>query len=109
MRLRSIICALGSTLVLVACGGAQKEAKTTESDPWADYKGTYATTANPKPAAEASEKKEAKTDKKAKAEKGADKAEKTEKAVAGDDAKKPASKGTIKGESISSIGVDTLA
>lgn len=111
MRLRSFICALGCSLVFVACGGAQKEAKTAEdtSNPWADYKGTYATTANPKPS-DTSEPKKDKGEKKAKAEKADKPAEKaTEKAVAGEPEKKPASKGTIKGESVSSIGVDTLA
>jgi hypothetical protein len=110
MRLRSVICAIGSSLILVACGGAQKEAKTAdEGNPWADYKGTYATTANPKPS-DTSEAKKDKTEKKAKADKADKPAEKaTEKAVAGTDEKKPASKGTIKGESVSSIGVDTLA
>jgi hypothetical protein len=109
--LRSIVCALGTSLFLVACGGAQKEAKTAdEGNPWADYKGTYATTANPKPSDTSEAKKDAKNEKKAKADKGEPKVEKTEKAVAtGTDEKKPASKGTINGESVSSIGVDTLA
>ena len=35
--------AVASTLLLAACGGARSEAKHAEPDPWAGYKGTYAT------------------------------------------------------------------
>ena len=34
---------VASTLLLAACGGAHGEAKHAEPDPWAGYKGTYAT------------------------------------------------------------------
>ncbi len=110
MRLRSFI-VLGGSLVLFACGGSQKEAKTAadDSNVWADYKGTYATTATPKGDSKPEAKKAAKSEDKAKAEKPAE--DKTEKAVAsgGDTTAKKASSGTVNGESISSIGVDTLA
>jgi hypothetical protein len=51
MRIHSITFAILSSLVLVACGGSAKnlgDAKDPGGDPWKDYKGTYATTANPK-------------------------------------------------------------
>ncbi|MDB5214440.1 MAG: hypothetical protein JWO86_2367 [Myxococcaceae bacterium] len=35
--------AVASALLLAACGGARGEAKHAEPDPWAGYKGTYAT------------------------------------------------------------------
>lgn len=44
MGVRSIIVTLLASSVLFACGGAsQTEAKGPEANPWADYKGTYAT------------------------------------------------------------------
>jgi hypothetical protein len=101
--MRVLTVALLSSLALFACGGAPtKEAKGPEGDPWAGYTGKYAEPASGKaPKAEV-----AKADAKPKAEK-ADKAETEEKS---DDAsaKKP-SAATIKGESVSSIGIDTFA
>lgn len=50
MGVRSIIVTLLASS-LFACGGAsQTEAKGPEGNPWADYKGTYATAAEPKAA-----------------------------------------------------------
>ena len=90
--------------VLAACGGAAKhEAKGPEANPWADYKGTYATPATAKEATAEAPKAEAKPKKEAKEAK----VEKTEDASAVT-AKKP-SRGTIKGESVSSIGLDAMA
>ncbi len=44
MSVRLIVATVLSTLVLCACGGATRgEAKNAEADPWAGYKGTYAT------------------------------------------------------------------
>lgn len=52
MRIRSflILPTLLSSLVLFACGAATNEAKGPEKDPWAGYKGTYATAATAKEA-----------------------------------------------------------
>ena len=48
---RSIIVVLLASS-LFACGGAsQSEAKRPETNPWSDYKGTYATSASPSPKA----------------------------------------------------------
>jgi hypothetical protein len=42
MRLLSIIVGLLASLIVVGCGGGHKEAaKAPETNPWADYKGTY--------------------------------------------------------------------
>jgi hypothetical protein len=44
MRVRLTAVMLLSSLALVACGAPrQREATGPETDPWADYKGTYAT------------------------------------------------------------------
>lgn len=92
MDLRSSVVVLIASMGLYACGGgagANNEAK--GPDPWSDYKGTYAgALAAPK----ASPAKQAKAD-----------------APAAEEAapKKSASRATIKGESVSSIGVDALA
>jgi len=105
MRIRSNVVALLSSLVLFACGGAaSQDAKGPEGDPWADYKGTFATKGEPR--TKSSEKSEsAKSEAKAKADTNDDK---VEEASAAPVAKK-ASKGMIRGESISSIGADALA
>ncbi len=52
MRIRTflILPTLLSSLVLFACGAATNEAKGPEKDPWAGYKGTYATAATAKEA-----------------------------------------------------------
>jgi hypothetical protein len=43
---RLLVVTLFSAMALVACGGASRgEAKGPEADPWAGYKGTYATAA----------------------------------------------------------------
>jgi hypothetical protein len=43
MRLLSITVGLLASLIVVGCGGGHKEAaKAPETNPWADYKGTYA-------------------------------------------------------------------
>lgn len=48
MGVRSIIVTLLASS-LVACGGASHhEAKGPETNPWSDYKGTYATSAEPR-------------------------------------------------------------
>ena len=46
MRSSSITAAFVlASLVIAGCGGGSKEAKAPEANPWADYKGTYATAA----------------------------------------------------------------
>ena len=46
MRSSSITAAFVlASLVIAGCGGGAKEAKAPEANPWADYKGTYATAA----------------------------------------------------------------
>jgi hypothetical protein len=93
MRIRSLVVVLLSSATLFACGGASVDGEGAKGpDPWADYKGTFAT----KGESHATAKPESKS--KAKAEPGEQEAP-----------KKVASKGTIKGESLSSIGVDALA
>jgi hypothetical protein len=49
MGIRSNVVIVLASLCLFACGGSAKngEAKGPESNPWADYKGTYATAAAP--------------------------------------------------------------
>jgi hypothetical protein len=98
----STVAALLSSLVLFACGGAAKEAKGPEADPWAGYTGKYAEPSSAKP-------KEAKADvKKAdKADKTEAKAEKVE--AKADDAAGKKSAATIHGESVSLVGLDTFA
>jgi hypothetical protein len=51
MGVRSIIVTLLASCFasgLVACGGTSVNAKLADADPWADYKGTYATAAAPR-------------------------------------------------------------
>ena len=94
----STVAALLSSLVLFACGGStHKEAKGPEVDPWAGYSGKYAEPSSGK----ATPKAEARADAKAKADKADSKAD--------DTAGKKASAATIKGESVSSVGLDTFA
>ena len=52
MRLPSVIVGLLASLVLFGCSGPKSEAKAPETNPWADYKGTYAGAAEPASAAE---------------------------------------------------------
>lgn len=96
----STLAALLSSLVMVACGAAQKEAKGPEADPWAGYTGKYAEPAAGKAAKADAKPKEAKAEKVEKAE-----------APKADDAAtvKKASSATIHGESVSSVGLDTFA
>jgi len=96
MRTRPVLVMLLSSLALFACGGTKEEAQSA-ANPWADFKGTYSTPASPEHKAEKAE--AAKKDTKAKDEA-------TEEAQAA--APKKASKGTVKGESVSSISVDSL-
>ena len=49
MRLPLIIVGLLTSLVLFGCGGPKREAAVPESNPWADYKGTFAAGASPEP------------------------------------------------------------
>jgi hypothetical protein len=107
MQVRTNIALLSllSSLSLVACAGAKgPEAQGPETNPWADYKGTYAGTAEPRAAKTAEPKSDsAKADGKAKTAEA--KPEKTEEATPA----KKTSKGTIHGESVSSIDLDVLA
>jgi hypothetical protein len=115
MRSKAIL-TLSFAFGLVACGGAAQNAKDQSSDVWSGYKGTYASAASkeagrtsPAPAADVSKK-----DAKAKAE-----TEETADDSATDDgATEPTpeatgsskkSKASIGGESVSTIGEDTLA
>ena len=106
---RSKVVTVLATLVALgsfACGGGTKtEAKGPEANPWADYKGTYATAGTPH---EAKAKPEAAAKSEAPAAPKEAKPEKTDDATAAAPAKKP-SKGTIHGESVSSIGLDAFA
>jgi len=99
-----VVVALMSSVGLFACGGgavASGEPKSAD-DPWKDFKGTYATSAAPSVGkAEKSESKKAHAEAKAKAE--------AEPAEAAPAPAKKTSKTLIKGESLSSLGVDTLA
>lgn len=112
MRARSfLLVALLSSLGLFACGGTTVHAQAkTEEDPWKDFKGTYGTSAEPRVSkADKTESRKSDTHGKAKAE-----TETREPAAAAappaapPTAKKP-SKTTLRGESLSSIGVETLA
>lgn len=96
MRNRVVVVLL-SSLSLFACAGTNKEAKS-EADPWADYKGTYAQPSSGARAEKAEKGDLARTDSKAKSEPQKEKAE----------PKKAASKGTVGGESVSTISVDSL-
>jgi hypothetical protein len=93
MRIRSLALVLVTSATLFACGGARGDGEGAKGpDPWADFKGTYATPGGGESRATA--KREVK---------------KTEQPAEEAAPKKTLSKGTIKGESISSIGVDALA
>lgn len=93
-----------SSLSLFACAGKEEAKSAADRDPWAGYTGKYSQPGGPsadKPEkAEKAEKAEAKNSK-AKAEPKAEKADETPKKAA-------SSKGTVNGESLSSISVDTL-
>ena len=94
MDLRAGVFVLIASMGLLACGGgrAVEGGDAKGPDPWSDYKGTYA---GPQ---------------EARAPKGATKTAKAEEPAAeAAPAKKSASRATIKGESVSSIGVDALA
>jgi hypothetical protein len=94
------------SLGLLACGGSAEEAKSA-ADPWADFKGTYSTPA----AAPHSAKGEAPKKDKAKAKAAPVKEEVAiveEAPPAPAPATKKTSKGTVNGESLSSISVDAL-
>jgi hypothetical protein len=93
---------------LVACGGSKNEAKGPEANPWADYKGTYATVGTPHEAKAKPEKTDKNADKADKAEANAKEAKPEAKADEPAAAPKKPSKGTIKGESVSSIGLDAF-
>jgi hypothetical protein len=113
MRIRSSLFAVLSSVVLFACGGANQEAKSAnEKDPWADYKGTYATSATPRPeGATKSKSDSAKSDSKAKAEKTEEKTDDApapSKKSASSSSSSP-SKGRIGGESISSVTSESVA
>ena len=103
MRVSMIV--LLSSMCLVACGGPAKEAKSPESDPWAGYTGKYAEAGSGSGAKAA---KADKADKPGKAEKTADAAPAAPVEKAADGATKVSS-ATIHGESVSSVGLDSLA
>jgi hypothetical protein len=106
MRVSTVITLLAS-LVVFGCGGAHKEVKAPESDPWAGYTGKYAepggVAAAPKLAKEAKAEKAAEK----KAAEAAVKAEKAPEKT--DEGAKKASTATIHGESVSSVGLDQFA
>jgi hypothetical protein len=114
-----VVLALASLGLIVGCAGVNEESKK-ERDPWSDFKGTYSTPGAPR-------EKEAKADAPAKkdAKAKADQPKEETPAAAAEDGseglppapinnaakepeKKKASKGAIKGESVSSISVDAL-
>jgi hypothetical protein len=98
MRVLAVAALLASLSLVAACGGAaHKEVKSAESDPWAGYTGKYAEPS--------SGTKTAKAETKPKAEKAPEKAaEKSDEPAAAHK-----SSATIKGESVSSIDLDTFA
>ena len=93
-----LVVALLSSLTLFACAGTTKEAKT-EADPWADFKGTYS-----QPTTGGGEKTAAKSEGTKKDGKAKSSKETTAKA----EDKKAASKGTVNGESLSTVSVESL-
>jgi len=105
MRVLTVALLSSIAITSAACGGAaNKEAKGPEADPWAGYTGKYAEPSSGKP-------REAKAEK-TKADK-AD-AKPSEKAAAADRTEDSggahkASTATIKGESVSSVGLDAFA
>jgi hypothetical protein len=108
VRTNIALLSLLSSLSLIACAGAKgREAEGPETNPWADYKGTYAGTAEPREAKSEPKRDQAKAQAKAKAAeaKAEAKADKAEEPTAA----KKASRGTIRGESVSSIDLDVLA
>jgi len=114
MAVRSNVVTVLSALALLAsvgCGGPKGEAKTAETNPWADYKGTYATPGTAK--AETSRLKAEAAAPKADAKAKEAKADKADDAAAAPapaaSTTKKASHGMIHGESVSSIGVDAFA
>lgn len=92
MRLFSYIVALLTALALMGCGAHQKkEAAAPESDPWKDYKGTFASGVPTKEELKKAD--EAENPKKAEAPKKSDKPEKTDgKAFVASNKKTPESK-----------------
>ncbi|HSO40092.1 MAG TPA: hypothetical protein VLT33_46510 [Labilithrix sp.] len=100
MRVLTIAALLSSLTVFACGGGAHKEVKGPESDPWAGYTGKYAEPSSGSKAPKA----EAKADAKPKADKAEKVAEKSD-----EPATPHKSAATIKGESVSSIDLDTFA
>lgn len=91
-----LVVALLSSLTLFACAGTTQEAKS-EADPWADFKGTYSQTSSGTAEKTAAKSDGAKKDAKAKSAKETPKAE-----------EKKSSKGTVNGESLSTVSVESL-
>lgn len=106
MRVLTVALLSSIAIASAACGGAaNKEAKGPEADPWAGYTGKYAEPPS------GSKPKEAKAEK---TKAGAAAAKPSEKAAAADKAEESggahrASAATIKGESVSSVGLDAFA
>jgi hypothetical protein len=102
MRIRGTLVVLVSSLGLVACGGASANGDGAKGpDPWADFKGTYASPGESRGTSSMAKGERSRHDAKAKAE-----------AKAPEEEAPPArksSRGTIHGESLSAIGVDALA
>lgn len=121
---QSLALALAASLGLMACGGTKEEAKSADdANVWQGYTGEYAASSNEyakptfaksaasplkKDAASKDEEAAAAPAPKAKA-KEAPTAESTEETPLFTAPKKPASKGTVKGESISSVSLDQLS
>jgi hypothetical protein len=102
MRTRPVLVILLSSLGLFACGGAANEEAKSAANPWADFKGTYSAPASPEQKSEKAE--AAKKEAHAKAEPK----EETSEAPTPAPVAKKTSKGTVQGESLSSISVDSL-
>ena len=100
MRNVVVVVVLLSSLGLAACSEPNQEVKSA-ADPWSDFKGTYSASAPKEETSEDGEpaKKEAKGKPSAKHEPAEDAAAST---------KRGPSKGTVNGESLSSVDVDVL-
>jgi hypothetical protein len=115
MRIRSTLVALLSSGLLLACGASNKHAaETPDSDLWAGYQGTYATTASPKTNDDGAGAAEAKSETAKKDASHAAKAKSDASSASSGEASAPVlpkktSHGKIKGESISYIDESALA
>jgi hypothetical protein len=100
-----LVLVLLSSLGLFACGGANQKAKN-EPNPWGNFTGTYSKPAAPREKAEKAEKAESAEASKKEAEPKADEEAAATEAPAR--APKKTSQATVKGESVSSVSVESL-